>query len=129
MNVECHLCSYTERIVEKHLGSLRLLFHKRFLAALPEQGSAARDALVQMDVFPPARAATSAALLSRSWRCQGADQRLPAAGSGCFKLRCWVRGIVNSRAVDMSGCTTRCSEREVAVLRHLVRTFLKMSMQ
>ena len=30
---------------------------------------AARDALVQMDVFPRACAATSAALLSRSWRC------------------------------------------------------------
>jgi hypothetical protein len=52
MNVECHLCSYTERMVEVHLGSLRLPYHKRFLAALPEQGSAARDALVQMNVFP-----------------------------------------------------------------------------
>ena len=69
MNVECHLRSYTERIVEVHLGSLRLLFHKRFLAALSELGSAARDAMVQMDVIPPACAATSAALLSRSWRC------------------------------------------------------------
>ena len=36
---------------------------------------------------------------------------------------------MNSRAVDTSGCITRCCEREVAVLRHLVRTFLKMSMQ
>jgi len=36
---------------------------------------------------------------------------------------------VNSRAVDTSGHITRCPEREVAVLRHLVRTFLKMSMQ
>ena len=36
MNVECHLCSFTERIVEVLLGSLRLLFHKRFLAALLE---------------------------------------------------------------------------------------------
>jgi hypothetical protein len=46
MSVECHLCSYTERMVEVRLGSLRLLFHKRFLAALPERGSAARNALV-----------------------------------------------------------------------------------
>ena len=69
MNVECHLSSYMERMVEVHLGSLRLPFHKRFLAALPEQGSAARDALVETDVFPQACAATSAALLSRSWRC------------------------------------------------------------
>ena len=75
MNVECRLCSYTERMVEVHLGSLRLLFHKRFLAALPEQGSAARDALVQMDVFPPACTVTSAALLSRSWRCSGCQPR------------------------------------------------------
>ena len=36
---------------------------------------------------------------------------------------------MNSRAVDTSGHITRCPEREVAVLRHLVRTFLKMSMQ
>ena len=33
---------------------------------------------------------------------------------------------MNSRAVDTSGRITRCSEREVAMLRHLVRTFLKM---
>jgi len=32
-------------------------------------GSVARDALVQMNVFPRARAAIYAALLSRSWRC------------------------------------------------------------
>jgi len=31
--------------------------------------SAARDALVQMDVFPRPSAALSVALLSRSWRC------------------------------------------------------------
>ena len=78
------------------------------------------------------------ALLHLQRCCQGhgganaacrADQPLPAAGSGCFKLRCWVRDIVNSRAVDTSGCITRCSDREVAVLRQLIRTFLKMSMQ
>jgi hypothetical protein len=40
-----------------------------------------------------------------------------------------VRDIGNSPAVSMSGCITRFSEREVAVLRHLLRTFLKMSKQ
>ena len=68
MNVGCHLCSYTERMVEVRFGS-RLLSHKRLLAVLPEQGSAARNALVLMDVLPRACSATSAALLSRSWRC------------------------------------------------------------
>jgi hypothetical protein len=41
--------------------------------------------------------------------------------------RCWVRSIVNSCAVSTSGCVTRCSEREVAVLRIVVYSldFLK----
>jgi hypothetical protein len=47
----------------------------------------------------------------------------------CPAARC--RGIANSRAVAVatSGSITRCSEREVAVLCHLVRTSLKMSKQ
>ena len=56
-------------------------------------------------------------------------QTLPAArpaGSSCFMPRCFVRAIVNS-VVSTSGCITRCSEREVTVLCHLVRNVLKMS--
>ena len=34
---------------------------------------------------------------------------------------------MNSRAVSTRGSMTSCSEREVAGLRHLVRTFLNMS--
>jgi hypothetical protein len=56
-----------------------------------------------------------------------ADRRLFAAASGCYTLRCWLRGIVNSRAVYTSGCITRCSEQEVSVLCYLVQTILKMS--
>ena len=36
---------------------------------------------------------------------------------------------MNSRFVSTSGCITRCSEREVTLLCHLVRNFLKMSKQ
>jgi len=36
---------------------------------------------------------------------------------------------VNSRVVSTRGCITRRSEREVTVLCHLVRNFLKMSKQ
>ena len=36
---------------------------------------------------------------------------------------------MNSRVVSTRGCITRRSEREVTVLCHLVRNFLKMSKQ
>ena len=81
-------------------------------------GSAARDALVQMDIFPRASATISAALLSSHGAANAAsrgDQRFPAADSGCLMPRCYVRGIVNSRAVCTSWSITHCSERDDAV--------------
>ena len=80
-----------------------------------------------MDLFLLACAAISAALLSRSWRCQPRGKRVRAAGSGSYMPRCCERGIPNNSALWAIGCITRCSEREVAVLCHLIRTFLKMS--
>jgi len=55
--------------IRKGWALVRLLFHERYLVALPD--TAARDALVQMDILPRACAAISAALLSRSrrWMC------------------------------------------------------------
>jgi hypothetical protein len=41
--------------------------------------------------------------------------------------RCYLRGNASSRAVSTRVSITRCSEREVAVLSHLVRAFLRMS--
>ena len=57
------------------------------------------------------------------------DQRFPAAGSGGFVLHCWVKGTVNSCADSTIGSTTRCSDREVAVLYHVILIFLKISKQ
>ena len=40
-----------------------------------------------------------------------------------------MRGSANSRVIYTSGCITRCSERQVTVLCHLVWNSLKMSKQ
>ena len=70
-----------------HLGSLSLPFHKRFLAALPCSGSAAERHWFKWTYFH------KRTLLHLQRCCQGhgaanaasrADQRLSAAGSGCF---------------------------------------------
>ena len=97
-------------------------------APSPRAGSAARSGLVQLDAFPRAYAAVSAAIIA-----------LPAARTSVVSLLgeaviCpaarW-RGIANNRAlaVATSGSITRCSEREVAVLCHLLWTSLKVSKQ
>jgi len=89
--------------------------------------SAAKSGLVQTDVFPRT-AAESATILT-----------LPAPRTSVVPLL-WEavlcpaarwRVIANSRAIAVatSGSIRRCSEHEVAVLRHLVRTSLKMSKQ
>jgi len=95
-------------------------------APFPRAGSAARIGMVQIDIFARAYTAVPAAILT-----------LPAARTSivsllgeavlCPAARC--RGIANSPvlAVATSGSITRCSEREVAVLCHLVRTSLQMS--
>ena len=90
-------------------------FHERFLAALPWA----------LRWFKWTYFHGRALLYPQ--RCWSHQPRRPAAGSGCLMPRCWVRGTVNSRAVYTNGSITRCSEREVAVLCHLARTFLKMS--
>jgi hypothetical protein len=46
-----------------------------------------------------------------------------------FMPRCYLKGTDNSHAVATSAPNTGFSEREVAVLCHLVRTFLRMSKQ
>ena len=57
------------------------------------------------------------------------NQHFLSAGSGCFVPRCWVRHIVYSGAVNASGSISRCSEPDITLLCHLVRTFLKIPKQ
>jgi len=73
----------------------------------------ARNAFVQMDLFPRAYVAISSALLQRHGAANaasGRDRCFTTPVSGCFVPRCWVRGCVNSCAGSM-----RYSDREVAV--------------
>jgi hypothetical protein len=97
-------------------------------APFPRAGSAARSELVQLDAFPRAYLAVSAAI-----RTPPAARTTVVSLLGeaviCPAAR-W-RGIANSRAlaVATSGSITRYSEREVAVSCYLVPTSLKMSKQ
>ena len=85
-------------------------------------GSAAKDALVQMDLFLRACAAISAALLSRSWRCQprvNGSARLAAA----VLCRFWTTVPFGRSAVSraaLSGKLLYC---------HLIRNFIKKKVQ
>jgi hypothetical protein len=49
-----------------------------------------------------------------------ADRRSPAADSGCFTVRCWLRGVVNSRAFTEVAVSSAALSSKLCLL---VQTF------